>query len=118
MLAFGQIAPRESAVAWELRGAWFSQKEVVIRLDPEMTALPRVQGYIEHVASTGAFAVVRDLAGSCHVPLSAVLSVRAPHFDEPLDLPPGKIPRPPAWPSVPAGQLELDLTGQPQLASW
>lgn len=106
------LAARESAAAWELRGAWAAQREVVVALDPDLAALPRVQGYVESVSATGAYAVIRDAAGACHVPLTIVLSIREPHFTERTDLPAGQLPPPPRRQEVPANQLAFDLTGQ------
>jgi hypothetical protein len=108
------LAARESAAAWELRAAWAAQREVVLALD-HPAAFPRIQGYVENVSASGAYAVIRDAAGACHVPLTLVLSVRTPHFTEATDLPAGAIPPPPVQQWVPDGQLSLDLTGQPEL---
>lgn len=110
------LAARESAAAWELRAAWAARREVVVALDPSLAALPRVQGYVESVSPTSAYAVIRDRDGACHVPLTIVLSIREPHFTEATDLPAGEIPPPPARQEVPDGQLTFDLTGQLDLA--
>lgn len=105
------LAARESAAAWELRAAWAARREVVVALD-HPAAFPRIQGYVENVSPTAAYAVIRDLGGACHVPLTLVLSIRSPHFSEATDRPAGELPPPPVRQEVPDGQLALDLTGQ------
>ncbi|HEX7088688.1 MAG TPA: hypothetical protein VF192_01050 [Longimicrobiales bacterium] len=80
------VASREQAHAWDLRGAWAGRRAVVVRLDPDRAAIGRLAGYVEHVAPSGAFAVIADLdAGEVHFPCALVLSVRRPHFHEPAD---------------------------------
>lgn len=79
------IQARESAAAWSLRAAWGGRWPVVVRLD-ERAVLPRVSGYVEHVAASGAFVLLEELDGEpIHVPCAHVLSVRRPHFHEPGD---------------------------------
>jgi hypothetical protein len=67
----------EAAVAWELRGSWASQRQVALVLKAG-----RVRGYVEHVAATGAYALVWDGRDVVHVPLALVLAVARPHFHE------------------------------------
>lgn len=79
------VAARESAAAWALRGAWGGRWPVVLRLD-ERAVLPRVSGYVEHVAGSGAYVLIEELDGEqIHVPCAYVLAVRRPHFHEPGD---------------------------------
>lgn len=77
----------EQAIAWELRGAWGSGREVSIRLNEALhPVVPRVRGRVVFVSVTGAYALVSDGGGDpWHVPCAAVLAVRRPHFSEPLD---------------------------------
>lgn len=99
-------AAREAAAAWELRGAWAAQREVVVT-----AGRWRVRGFVAHVAPTGAFAMVWDGRDEVHVPLAQVGAVRRPHFTEPMDG--AAVPRPAprrALPMLP-GQLALDLGG-------
>lgn len=73
----GELRRRESAAAWELRGALAAVREIVV-------AWPggRVRGYVEHVSPTDAFALVWDGRSTIHVPLTLGPSVRRPHFHE------------------------------------
>lgn len=81
----GDLAARESAAAWSLRGAWAGRWPVVLRLD-ERAILPRVSGYVEHVAASNAFATIEELGGEqINVPCAVILAVRRPHFHEPED---------------------------------
>jgi hypothetical protein len=82
--------PRESDVAWELRGAWASQREVVVTLDearpgPKHDDAPpgrkSVRGYVEHVAPTDAFALMWDGRSVAHIPLARVMGVLRTHMD-------------------------------------
>lgn len=85
----------EAAVAWELRGAWATQREVVVVMQgsagrtADTRDAPadraRVRGYVEHVAPTDAFAKMWDGSGDVHVPIVRVATVRKPSFSEPLD---------------------------------
>jgi hypothetical protein len=90
---------RESECAWELRGAWAIQREIVV-------AWPggRVRGYVEHVAATNAFALVWDGTETVHVPLALLPSIRRPHYHEPLD---GQAVAPPT-----PVRRELPMAGQ------
>lgn len=82
----GVLAARESAAAWDLRGAWASRRVVVLALDPDRAVLPRIEGYVEHVAASNAFAEILELdGGEISVPCAVILSVRRPHFQEPAD---------------------------------
>lgn len=97
----------ESAVGWELRGAWASRREIVATLRADR---PRIRGYVEHVAATDAFALIWDGAGMAHAPIERVLSIRSPHFSEPADGEPVAPPaRRRAIVTQPPEQLELDL---------
>ena len=98
-------APREAAAAWELRAAWASGREVLLSLPRA-----RVRGRVEHVASTGAFALVWDGAGEVHVPCALVRSVRAAHFHEGGE-PVEPRRRGPALEPPPPGQLALPVDG-------
>lgn len=86
----GDVAYTERAAAWELRGAWATQREVVIVLEGDRG---RVRGYVEHVAASNAYALIHDGAGTAHVPLVFAAAVRSPHFHEPLDGPEVSLPR-------------------------
>jgi hypothetical protein len=100
----------EAAVAWELRGAWAAAREVVLVLGRAAGRPPRVRGYVQHVAATGAFALVWDGGGESHVPLALVRAVRRPHFHEARDG--GAVAPPPLRPRAPAqlpGQLTMEL---------
>ena len=92
-------------MAWQLRGAWASGKEVVVVLDPDLhPVVPRIRGRVVYVSPTGAVAEVDDgtSGGAYSVPCAAVLAIRTPHFTEPLDA------LPPAEPAeVFPGQLPL-----------
>lgn len=82
------LRKRESAAAFELRGAWASRKVVSLLLDRDLADIPRIRGTVERVAATDAFCVVLEPDGfPTHVPLCAVLAVRSPHFHEPADEP-------------------------------
>ena len=94
----------ESAVAWELRTAWATQREVVVLVDADLT---RVRGYVEHVAASDAFTVVWDGRELVHVPIALVSAVRRPHFTmEDAPVQPRK--REPAI--VLDGQLEFEIS--------
>lgn len=71
---------RESEVAWELRGAWATLRELVV-----VWPGGRVRGFVEYVAPTDAFCLMWDGRGTIHVPLGLLPSVRRPHFHEPAD---------------------------------
>lgn len=88
------LAARESAAAWDLRTAWALRHVVVLSLDPDVAAMPRLAGYVERVSPTGATAQLEPVeapealaweTGLITVPCGAVLSVRRPHFHEPRD---------------------------------
>lgn len=97
-----ELVSREQAHAWDLRGAMAGRWEVVVRLDG--ADLERIRGTVEKVAVTGAFAMLKPAGEEelIHVPCVAILSVRRPHFSEPLD----QVRRPKGRPRFP-GQLEL-----------
>jgi hypothetical protein len=105
------VANRESAIAWQLRGAWASRRAVVITLDAERTIVARVEGYVEYVSPTGATAEVDDLDGDrITVPTSVVRSVRKPHFHEPHDARAAAAPpRTPRDLAPPGDQLAFDF---------
>lgn len=67
----------EQSIAWELRGAWAAHKPVVVTLSPRCL-IDRVEGLIEHVAVTGAFAVI----DGWHIPCVDVLAVHKPHYSQ------------------------------------
>ena len=78
-----------AATIWELRTAWATRKPVSLRLDRRAN-VERVRGRIDHVAASGFYVLVADegmrkKGGPLHVPVALVLSVRSPHFTEPLD---------------------------------
>lgn len=75
----------ERAIAWELRGAWASRREVVVVLMPAADRPRRLRGYVQRVAATDAYALVWDGVAEAHVPLALVLAVRSPHFSAPED---------------------------------
>lgn len=81
-LASDRVAYTERAAAWDLRGAWATQREVVVVLEGNRG---RVRGYVEHVSASNAYALIYDGAGTAHVPLAFAAAVRRPHFHEPLD---------------------------------
>lgn len=99
------LAYTERAAAWVLRGAWATQREVVIVLEGDRG---RVRGYVQHVAASNAYALIFDGVGATHVPLAFTAAVRSPHFHEPLDgievTPPRNRP---AIPLPHPGQLSL-----------
>jgi hypothetical protein len=74
-----------SAVSWELRGAWAARKRVSLSLDERCTPR-RLEGKVQRVATTGAFAVVEGF----HVPMDAILAVHNPSRlgDSTIDQPP------------------------------
>jgi hypothetical protein len=67
----------ESAIAWELRGHWASGKPVVLTLT-ERCIVRRIEGRVERVAVTRAFAI----CAGWHVPLAEVLTIRSPHHSQ------------------------------------
>lgn len=88
------------ATVWELRAAWASRREVILRFD-DRAAFPRVRGRVRHVAASGVFVQIDDgrvdavddrgrKLGPVHVPTAIILSVRTPHFTEPLDAAPAR----------------------------
>jgi hypothetical protein len=97
-----EIAYPESAVARELRLRWLTQEVVSIALD-DRCFVPRVKGRVRRVSPTAATATIEDAYGEILVPLDAVLSVRLPHFSEPLDS---------ATPSPPETDRDRELPGQ------
>ncbi len=60
------------SVAWELRGAWASGRRVSLTIDGDVE---RVEGHVQTVAATDAFARVNGW----HVPLERVLAVHRPN---------------------------------------
>lgn len=104
---------REAAVAWELRGAWAGLREVVV-----VWADGRMRGYVVHVASTDAYALLwtevkvdtkgRRVLGERHVPLEIVLAVRRPHHSAPEDGVAVTPPPPPEPIITTPGQLSFD----------
>ena len=74
----------EAALAWELRGAWAARKRVVVVLT-DRCMVQRVEGFVQRVAVTGAFAII----DGWHVPMSEVLTVRSPHHLQKQGLPSG-----------------------------
>lgn len=79
-----EIAYPESAVARELRLHWLTGRVVSLALD-DRCYCPRVKGRVRRVSPSAASATIEDAYGEILVPLDAVLSVRLPHFTEPLD---------------------------------
>jgi hypothetical protein len=81
------LARRESAVAWDLRGAWATRAVVILLLDPAWTTIPRVVGRVERVSPTDATTDIDQVAaqGRITVPCVAIAAVRRPHFHEPAD---------------------------------
>jgi hypothetical protein len=74
----GKEATRpETAKAWELRGAWASQRRVVVMLTPRCV-IDRVEGLVERVAVTGAFVVI----DGWHIPTEDILTVLKPHHSQ------------------------------------
>jgi hypothetical protein len=67
----------EVATTWELRAAWAAGRRVVLTLT-DRCVTERVEGIVEHVAVTGAFAIV----DGWHVPLGDVLAVHRPHHTQ------------------------------------
>jgi hypothetical protein len=72
-----------------MRTAWGAQYEVVVALKdarpgPDIPGSPAdrktVRGYIEHVASTGAFALMWDGGSIVHVPTQRVMGVLRTHY--------------------------------------
>lgn len=68
---------REQTIAWELRGAWVSRKPVVVTLS-ERCMIRRLEGTVEYVGVTGAFALI----DGWHVPTVDVLGVLKPHHSQ------------------------------------
>ena len=75
----------ESVVGWELRGALASGRTVRLALSERCDGIHRnpdgqriLEGRVQRVAATDAYAVIRGR----HVPLSDVLSVSRPHFHQ------------------------------------
>lgn len=60
-----------SSVAWELRVAWARGLRVSLTINGDVR---RVEGFVESVSPTGAYALLSGL----HVPLGAVLAVHRP----------------------------------------
>jgi hypothetical protein len=89
----GDLAARESAVAWDLRAAWGTGARVSVRFE-DGCVVERIQGRVTHVSATGATATVDDghADGPMDFPCVLVLSVRKPHFHEPLDARPDAAP--------------------------
>ncbi len=97
-----------AATVWELRAAWASRREVSLRFDGR-ASYPRARGTVEHVAASGVYVQLLDPAhkgGPIHVPTAIILSVRTPHFTEPVD-------RREEIPEALAGQLSIyDVLGE------
>jgi hypothetical protein len=79
------VAPNPDSISWELRTRWALRKQTVLSLtdrctDPEdrLEPMRRIEGRINHVATTGAFVVIDHT----HVPLEDVLAVHEPHFTQ------------------------------------
>ena len=70
-------ARKEQTVAWELRGYWAKRQRVVVTLS-KRCIVDRVDGYVDHVSVTGAFAVI----DGWHVPCVDVLGIATPHFSQ------------------------------------
>jgi hypothetical protein len=81
------LVRRETAVARQLRDAWMGCWVIVLTLDPEIAQVEHVSGYVERVSPTNAVVDVEEIggAGMITVPCCTVLTVRRPHFHEPLD---------------------------------
>jgi hypothetical protein len=65
------------SITWELRGKWARQEAVVLTLSEHCNPR-RLEGLVDHVATTGAFVVV----DGWHVPTEHVLAVHRPHFTQ------------------------------------
>lgn len=78
-----------SEIGWELRGSWAAGKRVAVSLD-ERCRPRRLEGKIQRVAPSGAFAVIEGF----HVPMDAILAVHNPSRlgDSTIDEPP-PVPR-------------------------
>lgn len=102
----------EQAVAWELRGAWIRGGRVSVALDTTVCIVARVSGRVVYVAPTGAYAEVRERMGEEPWRFSCVdvLSLRKPHFSEPLDRP-ADDDEPDAPEGAPAQLTILDALG-------
>lgn len=108
-------ATREGVAAWQLRAAWVRRREVSCAL----VGGDRVRGYVLHVSASGAYALVWDGAGEVHVPCALVLTVRRPHFQEPLDGKPVAPPPPREAIALPsAGQLALAVGDGARPENW
>jgi len=72
-------------------------------------ACARLEGYVQRVSATFALAVLETLDGDViDVPCAAILQVRTPHFQEPLDARALAAPqRAGRKPDVMDGQLDL-----------
>lgn len=79
-----EISYPESAVARELRLHWLTGRVISVALDGR-ALVPRVKGRVLRVSPTASSAMIEDAYGEILVPLDAVLSVRLPHFSEPVD---------------------------------
>jgi hypothetical protein len=106
------LVAREQAHAWELRTFWATGREVVVVLDPDVAAFPRVRGIVHWVAPTGAAVRIDDGLGGglaerdvgVLVPCVAILALRSPHFQED-----GVAPRRVAPPRVEADPNQLSI---------
>lgn len=67
----------EQAMAWELRGLWAQHKPAVVSLS-KRCMVQRVEGLVEYVAVTGAYAVI----DGWHIPCADVLAVHRPHHTQ------------------------------------
>lgn len=97
------------ALAWDLRAAWAGGWQVVATTRRGA----RVRGLVEHVAPTGAFALLWNGAAEVHVPVGALRSVRRPALGERDGT--GPVRRRRRAPiAMPARQLAFDFDGRPE----
>jgi hypothetical protein len=75
----------ESAVGWQLRGALAAQRTVRLVLSdrcdgvhPTESGERILEGTVQRVAATDAYCIIRGR----HVPLSEVLAVHRPHYEQ------------------------------------
>lgn len=98
----GEVYRDEQAFAWELRGYWARRTVISVRLQADVE---RARGRVAYVSPTGAFALLSGPEDEpLHVPCARILSIRRPHFTEPVDRPP---PRRKPIELPPADQLPL-----------
>lgn len=72
-----QLERFEQRIAWDLRGHWATRRPVVLILT-DRCLVGRIEGRVEYVSVTGAFALV----DGWHVPCAEILAVHRPHHTQ------------------------------------